>query len=121
MRAEMRVLPKLKKDKYLRERGGTAKVQNIVCSKCGEALFVYQKDGPGWLKRAYLNRIVAPEIFSKLQYQYSADNFKTMKNLVCPCNNLIGTPILYRDGRIAYHLERGSFQRKPLTKSFQHS
>ncbi len=105
---------KLKKDKYLRERGGTAKVQNIACAKCGTVLLVYQKDGPGWLKRIYLNRIVSPKAFADLQYQYDATNYKTMKKLVCECGALLGTPMLYRDGRIAFHLERGSFKRKPI-------
>mgnify|MGYP001612312231 CR=1 FL=1 len=103
---------KLKKDKYLRERGGTAKVSNIACAKCDAVLFVYQKDGPGWLKRCYLNRIIAPEAFANLQYQFDANNMKKMKNLICTCSALIGTPTLYRDGRIAYHMERGSFKRK---------
>jgi hypothetical protein len=45
----------MKKDKYLREKGGTAKIINIKRASCGKLIFVYQKDGPGWLKRCYLN------------------------------------------------------------------
>jgi len=52
---------KIKKDKYFQERGGTAKIINVKCANCGSLLFTYQKDGPGWLKRCYLNRIILPE------------------------------------------------------------
>jgi len=108
---------KIKKDKYLRERGGTAKIINLACAKCGNILFAYQKDGSGWLKRCYLNRIIAPEAFANLQFQFTASTIKKMKNLICTCGNVIGTPMLYRDGRIAYHLERGTFQRKNITRA----
>ena len=45
----------MKRDKYFKERGGTAKIIDVCCLSCGNILFVYQKDGPGWLKRCYLN------------------------------------------------------------------
>lgn len=46
-----------KKDKYLKSRGGTFKIYKIYCKDCGAFLFHYQKDGPGILKRLYLDRI----------------------------------------------------------------
>lgn len=103
---------KIKKDKYLRERGGTAKIINVSCEKCGGLIFVYQKDGPGWLKRCYLNRIVSPEKYSLLQGNKMIKESKDLKNLVCSCGNIIGSPMKHKDGRLAYHLIRGNFQRK---------
>ncbi len=59
---------KIKKDKYLRKRGGTAKIIKVSCVQCRNELFIYQKDGPGWLKRCYLNRIIKPERYHNLQF-----------------------------------------------------
>jgi len=99
----------MKKDKYFRERGGTAKMVNVSCMKCGELLFVYQKDGPGWLKRCYLNRIISPEKYSNLQKEITG--IEDMKNLKCSCGEVIGSPMKHKDGRLAFHLIRGKFKR----------
>jgi hypothetical protein len=101
----------MKKDKYLRERGGTAKIINVSCMKCGKLLFIYQKDGPGWLKRCYLNRIMYPEKYSFLQKDKNIRKSSDMKNLVCDCGEFIGSPMMHKDGRLAYHLIRGNFKR----------
>ena len=100
---------KIKKDKYFRERGGTAKIINVLCSKCGKLLLVYQKDGPGWLKRCYLNRIIWPEEY--LILQKSVKTPEDLKNLVCGCGEIIGSPMKHKDSRIAFHLIRGKFKR----------
>ncbi|MBI3334703.1 hypothetical protein HYZ97_04400 [Candidatus Pacearchaeota archaeon] len=99
------------KDKYLRERGGTAKIINISCMKCGKLLLVYQKDGPGWLKRCYLNRILSPERYSRLEKNKSITKSSDFNNLVCDCGEVIGSPIQYKDSRLAFHLIRGKFKR----------
>jgi len=101
----------MKKDKYLRKRGGTAKIVNVNCIKCGELLFVYQKDGPGWLKRCYLNRIISPKKYGQLQYDSKIKEPKDMKNLICSCGEIIGSPMRHKDGRLAFHLIRGKFKR----------
>ncbi|MEK6918042.1 MAG: hypothetical protein AABW51_03775 [Nanoarchaeota archaeon] len=90
---------KITKDKYLRKRGGTAKIIKISCIKCGSEIFIYQKDGVGWLKRCYLNRIIGPkrEIYPE--------------KLLCKCRNLIGTLTKHKDERLAYALIRGKFKR----------
>ena len=90
---------KIKKDKYLRKRGGTAKIIKVSCAKCGSQIFIYQKDGPGWLKRCYLNRIIFPK----------NDNYKEV--LTCKCGETIGSLIKHKDGRLAYNLNRGRFKR----------
>ena len=101
---------KLKKDKYFRERGGSAKIINVSCMKCGKLLFIYQKDGPGWLKRCYLNRIIAPEKYSKLQ-TLGLKEPKGLGNLICECGETIGSPMRNKDRRLAFHLIRGKFKR----------
>jgi len=87
----------LKRDKYFRKRGSYAKIIKVKCAKCGGLLFLYQKDGPGWLKRCYFNRIISEREFSP------------NKNLEC-CG-VIGTPMKHKDGRDAFKLIRGKFKR----------
>jgi hypothetical protein len=87
---------KIKRDKYFRKRGSYFRIIKVKCSKCGKVLFLYQKDGPGWLKRCYLNRII------------SKNKFKPGK---LKCCQIIGLPIKHKDGREAYKLIRGKFTR----------
>ena len=98
------------KDKHLRKRGGTAKLINVSCMKCGKLLFVYQKDGPGWLKRGYLNRILSPEKYSSLHKNRNITKPSDLSNLICGCGKVIGSPIQHKDGRLAFHLIRGNFK-----------
>ena len=96
---------KIKRDKYLSARGGTSKILDISCRECKKKLFSYQKDGPGWLKRCYLNRILDNQ---------EIINFKdimSMPNLVCSCGEIIGTPLKHKDDRLAFRLIRGKFKR----------
>ena len=102
----------MKKDKYLRERGGKAKIINVSCMKCGSLIFVYQKDGPGWLKRCYLNRIISPKKYAGLQKNPDIKQPSDLKNLKCKCGEVIGSSIKHKDGRLAFHLIRGKFKRK---------
>jgi len=105
-------MTKVKKDKYQRARGGTSRLMDITCAKCGKLVFSYQKDGIGWLKRCYLNRIITPEKWSTLQNNPAIKEPNDMPNLVCECGNLIGIPMRHKDGRLAYRLEIGSFRRR---------
>lgn len=101
----------MKKDKYFRERGGTAKIINVSCASCSKLIFVYQKDGHGWLKRCYLNRIIGPEKYLKMQKDKSIKTTEDFQNLLCECGNVLGSPIKHKDGRLAFHLIRGKFKR----------
>lgn len=100
----------IKKDKYWRDRGSVHIVINIVCASCGNNVFVYQKDGRGNLYRAYLNRILAPEALASLQDQ--SITVKQMHNLVCSCGNLIGIPMHHWEGRLAFRLVHGAYQKR---------
>lgn len=49
-----------KSDSYKRARGGRSRLLEITCEKCGERICLYQKDGPGNLRRMYIDRIIDP-------------------------------------------------------------
>jgi hypothetical protein len=103
---------KIKRDMYFRKREKTAKIINVSCAKCNSLIFTYQKDGPGWLKRCYLNRIISPEKYSKLQSDPKIKSQKDLGNLTCECGEVIGSPMVHKDGRIAFHLIRSKFKRE---------
>ncbi|MDO8658129.1 MAG: hypothetical protein Q7K55_05285 [Candidatus Levybacteria bacterium] len=98
----------LKSDMYRKTRGGYSRFLNIYCSNCKNHILLYQKDGPGPLKRLYLDRIFAP---SNLTLFYSTKNIKKIPNLVCPdCHSQIGTPYKYpKEKRLAFLISPTSF------------
>ena len=103
----------MKKDKYVRVRGGTARMLDIHCAKCDNWILKYQKDGIGQLLRCYLNRIFAPPELAALRYSSAIRESKNMTNLVCPnCSTVIGTPMRHEDGRLAYRLMKGTYAKK---------
>ena len=103
----------LKNDRYRKVRGGNAKFLDISCTSCGEWVLLYQKDGPGRLVRLYLNRIFAPPVLAQLQDRADISQTKDMTNLVCSsCGAVIGSPLKYDDGRLAYHLRSGLIAKK---------
>jgi len=108
----------MKIDKYLKKRGGTAHMIYVVCAKCNQKVLYYQKDGPGWLKRCYLNRIFAPSDLELLQYDKKIKKPQNLPDLICSCGTIIGKPIIHKDGRLAYKLERKSFLRKNYKKNY---
>lgn len=85
----------IKIDKHFKKRGSYARIIKVKCAKCGKVLFNYQKDGPGWLKRCYFNRILGKSAFPK----------------ELKCHGIIGFAQKHKDGRLAYHLTRGKFKR----------
>lgn len=99
-----------KSDKFKRARGGYSRLLDISCTKCGTHLFYYQKDGPGMLKRAYIDRIYGSKKFSNLQNE----NLKSVPQLVCPhCKQHIGVPFNYaKENRLAYRLFVGAVTKK---------
>lgn len=86
-------------DKYRKNRGGTSKFLNIYCEHCGSFLLLYQKDGPGPLKRIYLDRIMAPKKLFDLQNQ------QEISNLICQnCKRIIAIPSVYKEERRKVYL-----------------
>lgn len=103
----------MKKDKYLRARGGTARMLDIHCARCDTWLLRYQKDGVGQLLRCYLNRIFAPQEFAAIQRNPAVKEPKDMPNLPCPnCKTVVGTPMRHVDGRLAFRLVKGTYSKK---------
>lgn len=75
----------LKQDKYREGRGGHSRLMEIKCAKCRGIICLYQKDGPGPLKRLYIDRILDPKIVWK-------NNLK----LQCKkCKGLLGLASIY--------------------------
>ena len=103
----------MKKDKYLRVRGGKSRMLDIHCVQCGAWVLKYQKDGIGHLLRCYLNRIFAPPELATLQQNPTIKEPKDMPNLVCSkCNTVIGTPLYHEDGRLAFRIFKGTYFKK---------
>jgi hypothetical protein len=96
---------KLKNDKYRKARGGRSRLLNIICVNCQTPLFNYQKDGPGILKRLYIDRI------EELRNQEP--------QLICPkCKEHLGTLIIYeKENRPAYRLFAGAITKKIVKPS----
>ena len=82
-----------KSDKYKKVRGGYSRLLDISCQKCGEHICLYQKDGPGNLRRMYIDRIIDPKVSV------------SKKDLSCPKGHLIGVKIIYdKEKRPAFRL-----------------
>lgn len=103
-----------KNDKYKKSRGGYSRLLDISCEKCGNHICFYQKDGPGMLKRMYLDRIYNSDKYSDLQN----NSLKKLPQLTCEsCNTVLGVPIVYeKEDRLAYRLFVGSVVKK-ITKN----
>src|SRR3989339_1735328 len=91
-----------KKDKYKTARGGHSRLLNICCRKCESVVAIYQKDGPGNLRRMYMDRIFAPTELTGLQ----ALSIKGAPALKCKkCGEVLGTPYIYlKEKRKAFRL-----------------
>lgn len=96
----------LKNDKYKRTRGGYSRLLSVSCQKCGEHICEYQKDGPGALRRMYVDRIIDPKISI------------SRKDLSCSKNHFIGVKIIYeKENRPAFRLFVDSVIKKIIKSS----
>jgi hypothetical protein len=86
---------------------------NVLCEHCGAKILVYQKDGPGPLKRLYLDRIFAPENLTNFQKL----PIRKVPNLIClKCKTVLAIPYIYKkEQRNAYRLFVGAVI-KQITK-----
>lgn len=92
---------RFKTDKFKKARGGYSRLLDISCEKCGKHICYYQKDGPGILKRMYIDRVEGVK-------------FDPRKNLNCPsCKELLAVPMIYKkEKRPAFRLFVGAVQKK---------
>ena len=99
-----------KHDKYKKNRGGYSRLLEVSCEGCGEFLGFYQKDGPGMLKRMYLDRIYKSKDYSNL----ANTPFKLLPQLTCKnCGRLLGVPMVYeKEKRFAFRLFQGAVTKK---------
>lgn len=100
----------LKSDKYKKVRGGYSRLLNVSCAKCGTHICYYQKDGPGILKRMYLDRIYGSQKYSDLQNAPP----KTIPKLACSgCKQVVGVLYTYaKENRLAFRLFVGAVTKK---------
>jgi ribosomal protein S27E len=81
------------RDKYKTARGTHSRLLNLHCRKCKNKLAIYQKDGPGELRRLYLDRIFYPKNLTNLETK-PLSKIATLK--CSKCNEDIGTPYIYK-------------------------
>jgi ribosomal protein S27E len=100
----------LKKDKYKSARGGYSRLMNIHCRKCENVVAVYQKDGPGNLRRMYMDRIFEPAELTNLQNV----SLKAIPFLKCQkCGEILGTPYIYqKEKRKAFRVYQDAIIKK---------
>ena len=93
--------PKLQNDKYRKSRGGYSRLLSISCLICGKQICFYQKDGPGNLRRMYIDRILNNKVPI------------TGKNFKCPLRHLLGVKVIYeKENRPAFRLFVDSVEKK---------
>jgi len=84
---------KFNNDKFKKARGGYSRLLQISCQKCNSVICMYQKDGPGNLRRMYIDRIVDPQVSV------------VRKDLTCQKDHLLGVKIMYeKENRPAFRL-----------------
>lgn len=95
----------LKKDEYSRARGEWSRILDVCCEHCSAHIAYYQKDGPGALRRMYIDRFidVAPEGVE----------------LIChECKRVLGTKIIYdKENRAAYRLYVDAVVKRVVAKN----
>lgn len=103
-------MPELKRDKYKLARGKYSRLLILSCRVCGREILTYQKDGPGNLRRLYLDRIFFPINLVNLQ----SKSINSIKKLTCPkCREDLGTPYIYKkENRKAFKLYQDSLTKK---------
>lgn len=91
---------RFKKDSYQKSRGGTSRVLDVSCEHCASHISFYQKDGPGLLKRMYVDRFI--------------DVMPSGNDLSCKnCGTQLGTLIDYKkENRPAYRLFVGAVTKR---------
>ncbi|HWT39897.1 MAG TPA: hypothetical protein VN081_01295 [Dongiaceae bacterium] len=95
---------KFQNDKYRKNRGGTSRVLDITCDHCETHVTYYQKDGPGMLKRMYVDRFI--------------DKTPTGDRLMCEsCQRELGVLFTYKkENRLAYRLFAGAVVKKIVSR-----
>ena len=90
----------MKKDTYSKARGGWSRILEISCEGCSVKVCDYQKDGPGPLKRMYIDRMI--------------NSSPASPELACSaCKRILGMRVVYeKENRPAYRLFQDSVTKK---------
>lgn len=92
---------KLINDKFRKNRGGYSRLLKINCQECGSSICLYQKDGPGNLRRMYIDRMSEAKVSIM------------RKDLSCAKGHLLGVKVLYeKEKRPAFRLFVDSVTKK---------
>ncbi|MCX6703184.1 MAG: hypothetical protein NTV02_00635 [Candidatus Zambryskibacteria bacterium] len=92
---------KLKNNKFKKARGGYSRLLQISCRKCNSVICMYQKYGPGDLRRMYLDRIIDPQVLV------------ARKDFTCQKDHLLGVKIIWeKENRPAFRLFVDSVNKK---------
>lgn len=84
---------KFKKDTYKKTRGKYSRLLNLYCRVCGKKILLYQKDGPGNIRRLYFDRILSPKKWTNLESMPMG----VVRTLSCPkCQEELGTAYIYK-------------------------
>lgn len=89
-------------DEYKQNRGGYSRLYEITCRKCGDVICNYQKDGPGNLRRLYVDRM---------------SQAPNSKELVCSNGHVLGVKIIHTEhgeSRKAYRLFVDAIKKRML-------
>lgn len=86
-----------RRDSYTAVRGKPS-LLHVTCFRCNTFIALYQKDGPGPLKRMYLDRILGPAA--------AVNAGAKKKDLTCKgCGDILAIPIIYtKEKRPAFRL-----------------
>ena len=96
-----------KNDRFKKNRGNSSRWLLLSCEKCKTPFCFYQKDGPGILKRLYLDRMTSVK-----------NEVIVGKDIVCNnCKNMLGVYTIYeKEDRPAYRLFSGTVVKKIIKK-----
>ena len=84
----------------------------IQCTQC--KTFIARYTGTGELGLLLLEKIIKPDLFTKLKLSKKTD----LPLLVCQgCNCKLGKPTIDDKGRLGYQMIKGSFRRKGVIKA----
>jgi len=94
-----------------KRKKGNSFLYDIHCAQCNAFVMQYLKGGRGGLLRCFLTGILLPEDLADLHNIISTKD--DIPNLHCPnCEILIGVPMVYKDGRLAFRMINRTFGKR---------
>ena len=96
-------------DIYRKNRGNYSRFMLLHCTNCASLLALYQKDGPGPLKRLYKDRI-----------RYSVNAREVENHLVCgSCRSELGISYNYeKESRPAFKLNPTVIKKQIVSRKY---